>query len=170
MTNINLRDKRDNVAKEDFMLRLDKFATLATRLDFISVTTNPLGCHACHAGHANIMDELANSFEKQELVGKRACFQWLNIVMDEGHLEPSQSWVGKTVGWPKRKIPIISLWVDFCCWAQMQKIGDEEMPEAYFFYELLDRLFIRHDDKYEFPALEKCREAFMLLGQQYECD
>jgi hypothetical protein len=39
------------------------------------------------------------------------------------------------------------------------------MPEEYFFYELLDRLFIRHDDMYDFPALEKCREAFKLLRE-----
>lgn len=170
MKDINLRDKRDSVAKENLIARLDKFATLATRLDFLGVTTNPLGCHACNACHANKKDELAYSLEKQELVGIRTCFQWLKIMMDEGHLEPSQSWAGKAVGWPKRKIPKISLWVDFCCWVRKQQIGAEEMPEEYFFYELLNYLFIRHDDKYEFPALEKCREAFTLLRQQYECD
>lgn len=170
MNNINLGDKGDNVAKEDLIAHLDKFATLATRLDFLGVTTNPLGCHPCHVCHINKKDELASCLENQELVGKSVCFQWLKIAIEEGHLEPSQSCLGKAVGWPKRKIPIISLWVDFCCWARKLQIGTEDMPEAYFFYELLNHLFIRHDDMYEFPTLEECREAFTLLRRQYECD
>lgn len=170
MNDINWGDKRGSVAKEDLQARLDKFATLATRLDFLSVTTNPLGCHPCHVCHANKEEELTDSLKNQDLVAKRTSFQWLRIAIEEGHLEPSQSLVGKAVGWPKRKILIISLWIDFCCWVQKQKIGAEEIPEAYLFYELLDCLFIRHDDMYEFPPIEECREAFMSLRQQYECD
>lgn len=170
MNETNLGDKRDEVAKEDFIARLDKFATLATRLDFLGVTTNSLECHPCHVCHIIKQEESTSSSEKQRSIGKEICLQWLQIGIDEGHLEPSQPWVGKMVGWPKRKIPIVSLWVEFCCWTRKEQVGAEEMPEEHFFYGLLNHLFIRHDDMYEFPALEKCREDFALLRLQYECD
>jgi len=170
MNDISLGDKRGNVTKGNMTTCLDRFATLVTRLDFLDVTTNPLGCHACHPCHVNNDDKLVSSFDSQVLRGKKACIEWLKIVMEEGHLEPSQSWVGKAVGWPKRNMPIKSLWTDFCIWFRKQEITDEEMPEEYYFYELLDHLFIRQDDKYEFPILEKCRDAFVLLRQHYESD
>ena len=81
MNEENLGDKRDSVTKEDLTARLDKFATLATRLNFLDVTTNSHGCHVCHVCHADKKDELENSLEKQELVGKKICFQWLKIVL-----------------------------------------------------------------------------------------
>lgn len=170
MNGINCGDKRGSVTQSDLTAMLDKFATLATRLDFLDVATNPLERHACHGSHANKENESASSLESLAFVGKRGCFQWLKIVMDEGHLEPSQPWTGKAVGWPERRMPITSLWTDFCCWFRKQQITDDEMPEEYCFYELLDHLFIRLDDNYEFPPIEQCRHTFALLRQQYECD
>lgn len=169
MNGINCGDKRGSVTNASLLERLDRFATLATRLDFIDVTPNPLRCHVCHVCHKNKQDTLVSNSVSQVFIGKSSCFQWLKIVMDEGHLEPSQPYVGKTLGWPERRISIKSLWIDFCSWFQKQHRIDE-IPEEYCFYELLDHLFIRHDDKYEFPPLDQCQRTFAKMRQQYECD
>jgi len=163
-------DVRGNVANADLMARLYRFATLATRLDFLSVARNPLECHPCHNCHANKGDRSDSVIESRTSVTKMICFQWLKTVMDEGHLEPSQPDAGKAVGWPVRHIPIESLWIDFCCWFSKLHFANEEMPDEGLFYNLLDHLFIRHGDKYEFPSLEQCRETFELLRVKHECD
>lgn len=169
MNELKYGDRCGSVTKVDLMDRLDRFATLATRLDFLEVTTNSLESHACHARHA-INEDRSTSISKSLVVsGNKLCLEWLRIVMDEGHIEPSQPLIGRSVGWPERKVSIKSLWIDFCCWFRKQQT-DLEMPEELLFYELLDRLFIRCGDKYEFPPFEQCRTTFAILRGAYESD
>ena len=153
-----------------FLNRLDRFATLATRLDSLSVTPFSLECHPCHACHIEKEGSMDRNTNGQAFIGKKASFQWLAQVMEEGHLEPSQPLVGKIVGWPQRMISRRSIWIDFCSWCYKQKILSIDRPEEQAFYELLDRIFIPHQDKYEIPPLKDCRKIFETLRVQYECD
>jgi hypothetical protein len=149
---------------------LDRFATLATRLDSLNVTRTSLESHVSHVCHAEKKLDSANIMKCTSFVGSHAIFQWLSIVMEEGHLEPSQPVSGRAVGWPERWMTIRSFWIEFCCWCRYQPIPKEETPEQWAFYGLLDCLFVRHEEKYELPSLENCRKTFRILRQLYECD
>lgn len=162
-------DKRGSVAETNLLNCLDQFATLATRLDSFDVTVFPLECHVRHVCHIEKGSPLDRNTIGQTYIGSKICFQWLARVMEEGHLEASQPAVGKHVGWPQRMVTIRSLWIDFRCWCSKHQIQSMELPEEWMFYELLDRIFIRHEDKYEIPSLNCCREVFAVLRGQYEC-
>lgn len=161
--------KCGDVAQEvKFRDHLNQFATLATRLDSLNVTRLPFECHVCHVCHLKYESKSENSTVNQTIFSL-AVFRWLTFVIEEGHIEPSQPSVGQRLGWPQRLVAIKSLWIDFCCWCSKQKVPSLEMPDEWEFYELLDHLFIRHRDKYEFPALTHCREIFAKLRGQHEC-
>jgi hypothetical protein len=164
------RGKCGGVANLEFLTRLDQFATLATRLDFLGVSAFPLECHACHASHGEKTDNTENFSHNKACIDNQAGLQWLAIAIDEGHMEPSQPLIGRLTGWPKRMVALRSLWVDFTCWCSKMKIPKSEFPEQWMFYALLDQLFVRKNDKYEIPTLEKCRTTYHTLRCQHECD
>lgn len=170
MDEIICRGKRDGVTKSDIATCLDRFATLATRLDFPNVATFSLENHACHGCHAEKENVSENHLAYSPFVGSKALFAWLVIAMEEGHLEPSQQVVGRAIGWPQREINKRSLWVEFITWCHKQNISKKEIPEQWAVYEALDKLFIGKGDKYEFPPLELCRSNFFNLRKQCECD
>lgn len=163
-------DKGGSVAESQPLASLDRFATLATRLDFLNVTAFPLERHACHPCHAEIEGEKAGNQNCEAIIGNKFAFQWLTCALDEGHLEPSQPSVGKATGWPKRMISSRSLWIDFCLWCCKHMIQPFERPEEWAFYELLNRIFVRHNDKYEIPSLEVCQSIFQDMRGHYECN
>lgn len=164
-----LRGRRDNVAKSELLSRLDQLATLVTRLDFCDVAAFSLGSHVCHPCHVEKMSNPENFQVSRLSKGTEFCFRWLAIAMKEGHLEPSQSLVGQSIGWPQRRVNRASLWLDFKLWSRKEKIPDYQLPEQIVFYALLDQLFNRVNDKYELPSLEQCRAIFVTLRQRYEC-
>ncbi len=164
------RDRRDSVAESKSQDHVDRFATLATRLDYLDVTTFSFERHVGHVRHTEEVGKSENYQSSQDFVENMVCFRWLTIAMEEGHLEPSQPTMGKTIGWPKKMVTMRSLWIDFYCWCRKHKISKDEMPEQWTFYEQLDRLFIRNNDKYEIPSLEHCRAIFVILRRQYERD
>ncbi len=169
MTEEVLRGGRGNVAKLELLSHLDQFATLATRLDFCNVASFSLGSHVRHPCHVEKISNLENSQVSRFSKGTEFCFRWLAIAMEEGHLEPSQSLVGQSIGWPQRRVNRASLWLDFKLWSRKEKIPDYQLPEQIVFYALLDQLFNHVNDKYELPPLEQCRAFFSTLRQQYEC-
>jgi len=91
---------------------------------------------------------------------------WLNIALDAGHIEPSQPNVGRIVGWPSRSFPFRSLWVDFIVWCQKNGI-EADVPNSKIFSKLLDTIFIRKGELYEFPDLSVCRAKFTKWRQLY---
>lgn len=161
--------KRDNVASSELLDRLDRFATLATRLDFHWVAGFPLGSHPCHPCHVEKMRWQTESLNDSIFRDFEICLRWLSIAIEEGHLEPSQRCVGRIVGWPQRVINKNSLWTDFFYWYYKDRISIEEIPDQWMFYDLLDRIFIPHLDRYEIPALEDCRKILVTLRLEYEC-
>jgi len=170
MNDIILGDERDSVTESKLHFNLDQYATLATRLDFLDVTPFYLDCHACHASHAENTNESTSSSNSRSFFGIQACLKWIFFALEEGHFEASQPAVGRITGWPQRMVTLRSLWVDFTLWCAKINISKREMPDQDDFYELLDHLFIRKDDKYELPTLENCRAAFIILRKKYECD
>lgn len=86
-------------------------------------------------------------------------YDWLGIALSEGHIEPSQPCVGRIVGWPCRSFALYSLFVDFEAWYR-KHTGDERDCSQELFYTVLDKVFIRDGDRYEFPPLPVCRERF----------
>jgi hypothetical protein len=170
MNDMTLCGERDSVAKLELLVRLDQFATLATRSNCLPVAAFSREDHARHVCHVEKMDELVNRPFHQESRGINSCMQWLSIVLDEGHIEPSQPCVGRVTGWPQRRISINSLWIDFTCWCLKQEIQKCEIPEQSTFFKLLDQVLLRNKDKYEFPSLEVCRKTFVTIRREYECN
>lgn len=168
MGDVVYSDRRGSVAESELIARLDRFATLATRLDSKSVAAFPLGSHACHVSHVDKLNESVSCSNNAAFDGCKSCFRWLSIAVEEGHLEPSQPCVGREVGWPQRMINENSLWTDFSCWFRNEGIAREELPDRWVLYELLDRIFIRHSERYEIPSLEHCRKALTTLRLEYE--
>lgn len=164
--------KSGSVAKdasnESFLAKLDTFATLATRLDSLDVAPITLECHTCHTCHIHKQHEASNSSQYQQSNSLNSLFDWLNIMLNEGHMEPSQPSVGRFVGWPKRSLPCVSLWVDFKAWAKKMRLPWGDTPDELAFHEILSQIFIPAGDRYEFPPLETCRETFRLLKEKYE--
>jgi len=136
--------------------KLDQFATLASRIEIRGVTPFSPEGHTCHSIHTEINDKVNYSI-----------LEWLNIALSEEHVEPSQPSVGRKVGWPCRPLPTQSLWIDFACWCRKKQLSAEKIPDKRDFFELLDRMFVRKVDKYEFPSLEAARNSFILLKEQY---
>lgn len=88
---------------------------------------------------------------------------WIQIVVDEGHIEPSQLFVGRIVGWPIRSFSIHSLYVDFIAWCLKKGITERNIPERSLYFALLNNVLVRTGDRYNFPVLSICRENFLSL-------
>lgn len=103
----------------------------------------------------------SEDFEQMTLV-----FAWLSICLSEGHIEPSQPSVGRIIGWPVRPFFKSSLYVDFECWCSKNRTR-RVMDMRKLFYSLTDKIFICDGDKYHFPSLEKCRNEFKPLAEEF---
>jgi hypothetical protein len=68
MDDIMCCGKSGGVAREALLARLNQFATLATQLDSLYVSTFPHDCHACHVCHAEIASEQENYQSNQSFV------------------------------------------------------------------------------------------------------
>lgn len=91
--------------------------------------------------------------------------EWIQIVADEGHIEPSQPSVGRILGWPVRSCSIQLLYVDFFVWCWRKGLRDWDIPEKTLHFTLLDSVFVRIGDQYEFPPLDTCRKKFQDLKE-----
>jgi hypothetical protein len=95
-------------------------------------------------------------------------FDWLQIVLDEGHIEPSQPCIGRLLGWPTRSFSTRSLWIDFDLFCRKKEIPPAHIADSLLFFSLLSEIFNRIDERYEFPPLLICREKFLNLRRNYE--
>lgn len=102
------------------------------------------------------------SFDRMKVL---LVIEWLQIVIDEGHIEPSQPFIGRIVGWPVRSLFIDSLYVDFVVWCRKREKRDWNIPEPSLFFALLNHVLIRVKEKYEFPPLNICRNKFLCLRE-----
>lgn len=153
-------DKCDSVTNEKVILGLAQFATLATRLDRVCVTTNVSVSHTCHACYTMNKDKLTESFDELTINHDNPILSWLAIAIEEGHLEPSQPFIGRLIGWPQREIGIYSLWVEFISWCYKQHIPKKTIPDQSNMCRILDKVFIRKSNKYLVPPLVQCRTNF----------
>ena len=93
---------------------------------------------------------------------------WLLVCLMEGHIEPSQPRVGRLCGWPLRSFACESLYVDFECWCIKRGLLPYEQASGKIFYSMVDRIFMRHEERYDFPALDECRLKFKALVANFK--
>ena len=112
----------------------------------------------------NSVDEV-NSSVNHDLI-----IEWLQIAMNEGHIEPSQPLIGQYTGWPQRPYLINSLWTDFICWIRKNKNFPNGLHESMdcrtLFEYFCDQIFDRKKEKYEFPKLNISRKRFQDLTEK----
>jgi hypothetical protein len=154
--------KNTGVADSSLSVQLNQFATLASRVNLSGVITKALDNHTMHTCHIEKTDGTGippsySSKQEEEII-----LEWLSIVFDEGHIEPSQPKVGRVLGWPCRPFAISSLWVDFSCWFQKEQLPQVYFPAEEQFHELLAQLFNRKGDKYHFHPLAEYRQIFLI--------
>lgn len=92
--------------------------------------------------------------------------EWIQIAIEEGHIEPSQPSIGRLVGWPVRSFSIESLYIDFIVWCRKKGLHEWSIPGRSLFFALLDEVLVRSVNRYEFPTLDTCREKFLSLKEQ----
>ncbi len=95
-------------------------------------------------------------------------FSWLQVVVEEGHIEPSQPCIGKILGWPHRKFARESLFVDFHLWCHKKGVEKWHIPTRREFFYLANEVFIREANKYAFPSQEVCQSKLAILRKNYE--
>ena len=117
--------------------------------------------------HANPdIQEKTVKFQLPQLI-----FDWIDICLKEGHMQPSQLNVGRLEGWPKRSYFKNSLYVDFDCWCLQAGIPPYLIPSKKLFYQGTDAIFDTVDgDRYQFPDLMICREKFSQLYKEDQHD
>jgi hypothetical protein len=134
--------------------RLGRTATLATRMDLVAVTLVPQGRRSCHSSHSNL-----DSSQGSDIGGDNPLIKgWVRIMLAEGHIEPSQSHIGRIVGWPVRSFLKYSLWVDFLCWCYAAGLRDSQIPAKGAFLAVLNAVLDPVDNGYVFPPLSECRQ------------
>lgn len=167
-TKANLRSV-ENVAKKDLT---SYFSTLSTEMKKESVESH------CLSSALNISDLKSLSqiphipqekthgdvdFSGPDRESSKLVLEWLQVVLDEGHIEPSQSITGRVVGWPSRNFSIESLFVNFDLWCRQRGMLRWSIPERRLFFSILDEVFDRRKSEYAFPSLSNCRDKFAIL-------
>ena len=86
---------------------------------------------------------------------------WFEVALVEGHIEPSQPYIGQCIGWPLRVYNIRSLIIDFQGWCLDRgfKLVDRERDEV--FSLICKKIFSVDKDKVDFPSLNECRKKFI---------
>ena len=111
------------------------------------------------------------SKENAKLQLPQLVIEWISICLGEGHIQPSQSIVGRLEGWPMRPYFKNSLYVDFECWCLKARMPCYLIPSNELFYQATDTIFESiARDKYQFPDLIICRERFQKLLKEIEYD
>lgn len=110
-------------------------------------------------------NDKANKFEWFNQNKLALAMDWIQIAIEEGHIEPSQPSVGRLVGWPIRSFSVESLYVDLIVWCRQKDIREWDVPERSLFFALLDEILTRSGNRYEFPMLSTCRERLMRLKE-----
>ncbi len=95
-------------------------------------------------------------------------FEWLQIAIREGHIEPSQPCVGRIFGWPELSKCRRTLWSDFILWCRKRELSPMQIADSHLFFSVLDRIFERRSDHYEFPPLDVCQNKYSELKREYE--
>lgn len=95
-------------------------------------------------------------------------FEWLEITLDEGHIEPSQPCVGRILGWPQFSCHQGTLWSDFIRWCRKKELTQIQIADSHLFFSILDRVLERISDRYEFPSLDVCQSKYLELRREYE--
>ena len=138
---------------------LEHFVTLVTDLKKVDKTLFPIEMsHLSRLSHMEKSTLLCNAVKTPKINYKPA-LEWITIALEEGHIEPSQPCVGRVVGWPKRRLKIKSLLIEFTFWCRKQRT-DIDVFDQKALLELLDIILIRICEEYEFPPLESCRQKF----------
>jgi hypothetical protein len=99
---------------------------------------------------------------------KQLVFEWMRVVLTEGHIEASQPSVGRIVGWPSRSFSIHSVFVDFDLWCRQHGVSRWSVPGESLFCAVLDEVLCREGDRYAFPPLDECRAKFVQLEANCE--
>ena len=138
---------------------LHSLATLVTRLPeraVIRPSHEGRSCHDCHT-------RKISSRTCSDIEGRESILSWLEVVVTEGHIEPSQASVGKIVGWPRRPILKRSLWADFMAWGKREELRDFQFPTVGEFYFTLDQVLDPLGSSYSFPCLATCQLRYSAL-------
>lgn len=71
--------------------------------------------------------------QKQQLI---KVFEWLQIAIDEGHIEPAQPCVGRLLGWPQFSKHENSLWSDFILWGRKRGFSQLQIADNQLFFSV----------------------------------
>ena len=105
-------------------------------------------------------DDSNNASDRKEIVRN-----WIEIMLKEGHIEVSQPYVGRIIGWPERSHSINSLYNDFLLWSRGTCVKGERAPTRGVFCSMLDQILLRRGDAYKFPPVAEAREKFAVLKE-----
>jgi hypothetical protein len=142
------------------------FSTVSTTLKHMTVEVEKAQASLISKELCNIPQNPHFPREQQKQV--LVIFDWLQIVLEEGHMEPSQPDVGRILGRPQRSFAPSSLRADFVLWCRRKGLKQLCVADSQLFFLLLDRVFYRQGSRYEFPDVEICRERFSELRSEYE--
>ena len=87
-------------------------------------------------------------------------WEWFQIALDEGHVEPSQPVVGLIVGWPMRSFTENSLLVDFRCLCMQKGFVETDRERDKGFQQILERVFDVDEGRVTFPSVDESRQRF----------
>ncbi len=140
----------------------EHFSHLSTRMKKGSVENNPTNIQLTPNGLCEFLTFPHVPHAKNNTMEN--VLDWISIMLNEGHIEPSQSSVGRIIGWPERSHNVQSLFIDFRAWCQKNgkywNFAAEQILENF-----LDKILKREDDEYSFPDLEICRQKFKLISE-----
>lgn len=152
------------------------FSTLSTKMKTISVETKASECRLI----INNLDQIPRFPQiPQEDINKLVALdyplrkslkfplEWIEIALNEGHIEPSQPILGRMTGWPTQSISSNSLLTDFLAWGRKRGIPDWQMPNNEYFYSQLDMIFSREGNRYTLPPLSICRTKFLQIKEKH---
>ena len=126
----------------------------------------PAGPEICSIPSSPIISKEPAKLQLPQLV-----IDWISICLSEGHIQPSQSIVGRLEGWPTRSYFKNSLYVDFECWCLRARIPSYLIPSKELFYQGADAIFESiARDKYQFPDLMICQKKFRKLLKENKYD
>ena len=158
--------KKNDVESTEITDLPSYFSTVSTTLKHMAVEVEEAQASLISKELCNIPQNPHFPREQQKQV--LVIFDWLQIALKEGHMEPSQPDVGRILGWPQRSFAASSLRADFVLWCRRKGLKQLCVADSQLFFSLLDRVFYRQGSRYEFPDVEICRERFSELRSEYE--
>lgn len=142
------------------------FSTLSTKLKS-SFVENPMQEKPLIVSDLDIFPRIPH-FPREQKGQLVEIFEWLHIVLDEGHIEPSQPCIGRILGWPQSSRHQRTLWSDFTLWCRKRELKQIQIADSHLFFSIVDRIFERMNDRYAFPSLDVCQSKYLELRREYE--